>query len=623
MLTKSGVVIGVLAATFTAAVPVRAQEPSRTDGWVVLSLDEYRALRGRAFPTTPDPLPPPVDATLTRVDYDLRVNGETVSGEARLTIDVLKQGWVSIQMPAGLLVRGAKLDGQPSALVDGTPPRVLISRSGRSVLALEVVVPVESAGGIESMTLPASASAVSAVALTVPRTGVDLTVAGGFVAEQTESATENRWTVYGSPARPLTFSWKRRVDDRRATLPLRSRARITELVALGEDSTQITASVRLEVVQGVAREIQLATPEGVAVNQVSGATVGEWRHEGGTLTVSFLEPILTNTSIVVAAEARTARDGAIAIPLIRMPGAERETGGVAVDVVGAGEIKDGQPRGFDPIDPSELGDIIEGRESPSMAAFGFKPMAGNAQRMLTVNVSRYLPQAVLVANIEEARYEALLAEDGKMLVRARYAVRNNQRAFLAVKLPSGSVLWSAALAGKPVRPGVAADGAYLLPLVKGRAGEQPPTFAVDLIYLARTAAWTDRGMRRIELPAADLPASRSGLLMYHSPRFEIEPQPGAFRVETMQEPWTAALRNEMVVPGDTPAAPLARAAGDRDGAARALFDRYRKEMGKSVAGVIPVQVTVPALGPSIFVAAELTAESHAPVLEIKYVRTER
>jgi hypothetical protein len=415
------------------------------------------------------------------------------------------------------------------------------------------------------------------------------------------------------------------VDDRRATLPLRARARITELVALGEDSTQITASVRLEVVQGVAREIQLATPEGVAVNQVSGATVGEWRHEGGTLTVSFLEPIVTSTSIVVAAEARTARDGAIAVPLIRMPAAERETGGVAVDVVGAGEIKERQPRGFDPIDPSELGDIIEGRESPSMAAFGFKPMPGSAQRALTVNVSRYLPQAVLVANIEEARYEALMAEDGKMLVRARYAVRNNQRAFLAVKLPTGSVLWSAALAGKPVRPGVSADGAYLLPLVKGRAGEQPPTFAVDLIYLLRTAAWSARGTARVELPAADLPASRSGLLVYHSPRFEIEPQAGAFRVESIQEPWTAALRNEMVLPAATPAPTAAGAAGgERDGgAARALLDRYRKEMGKSAIGVIPVQVTVPALGPSIFVAAELTAESQAPVLDIKYVRTEK
>jgi hypothetical protein len=52
-----------------------AQEAPRADGWVVLGIEEYRALRARAFPTTPDPVPPPVDATLTRVDYDLRISG--------------------------------------------------------------------------------------------------------------------------------------------------------------------------------------------------------------------------------------------------------------------------------------------------------------------------------------------------------------------------------------------------------------------------------------------------------------------------------------------------------------------------------------------------------------------
>ena len=97
-------VLGIAAVTASAA---HAQDPARTEGWVVLALDDYRALRARAFPSKPDPLPPPVDATLTRVDYDLRVNGDTVTGEARLTVDVLKQGWVSIQMPAGMLVRGA------------------------------------------------------------------------------------------------------------------------------------------------------------------------------------------------------------------------------------------------------------------------------------------------------------------------------------------------------------------------------------------------------------------------------------------------------------------------------------------------------------------------------------
>ena len=614
-----------LAAMLVHPAPAAAQDPARTDGWVVLGLEEYRALRARAFPTTPDPLPPPVDATLTRVEYELRVSGDTVAGEARLTVDVLKQGWVSLQMPAGLLVRAARIDGKPTALVDGNPPRVLISRPGRSILTLDVVVPVQVSGGIESMTLPASASALSAVTLIVPRTGVDLSVTGGFVAEQSEANAENRWVVYGSPGRPLSFSWKRKIDDRRSTMPLRVRARITELVALGEETSQITASVRIEVVQGLARDIVLATPAGVAINQVSGASVADWKHDAGNLTVSFLEPVAATTSIVVAAEVRAPREGAVAVPIIRMPGAERETGGVAVDVVGAGEITERQPRGFDPADPADLGDILEGRESPSMVAFGFKPLAGDAPRTLTLGVSRYTPQAVLVANVEEARFEALASEDGKLLVRARYAVRNNQRAFLALKLPAQSVLWSAVLAGRPVRPGLSADGAYLLPLVKGRPGESAPTFAVEIVYLVKSAAWGEKGEARLELPTVDLPVSRTGLVLHHSPRFAVQLKPGTFRVETEQEPWSPALRAGGAEPQSSPMPPPAppRQADKDEASARALVDRFRMELGRTKSGTIPVEVTVPAIGPALFVVAELTAEMHAPALDLAYKRTGR
>src|SRR3954464_5022618 len=159
-------VLAVLVVVQTAVVagvtrtPGAAQEPPRADGWVVLPVDEYRALRARAFPETPDPPPPPVDATLTRVDYDLRVAGESVVGQARLTIDVLKQGWASVQVPPGLLVRDARIDGRPTALVDGPPPRVLLSRAGRSTLTLEIVLPLSVAAGAESMTLPPSGSSL-------------------------------------------------------------------------------------------------------------------------------------------------------------------------------------------------------------------------------------------------------------------------------------------------------------------------------------------------------------------------------------------------------------------------------------------------------------------------------
>jgi hypothetical protein len=582
----------------------------------VLPVEEYRTLRAKAFPSPPNPAPPPVDAALTRVDYQLRVAGDTVSGEVRLTIDVLKQGWVSVQVPSGLLVRAARLDGQRTALVDGTPPRVLISRAGRSTLALDVVVPLAASAGSESMTLPPSGSAMSAVTLIVPRTSVDLSVTGGFLAEQTETATESRWLVYGTPGRPLGFSWKRKADDRRAALPLRTRARITQIVALGEETSQITASVRVEVTQGIAQQVVLLLPDGVVVNQVQGASVGDWKQEQRSLTVSFLEPVSTEASLVVSAEVRLAREGAVAIPIVRLPAAERETGGLAVDVVGPGEISERQPRGLELADAGDLGDIVSGRESPSMAAFRFKPLAGTAPRDLTLTVSRYTPQAVLVANVEEARYDALVSEDGKTLIHARYAVRNNQRSFLAVTLPPQSVLWSAALAGRPVRPGLSSDGALLLPLQKGRTGEDAPSFVVELVYLQRAAAWVDKGDTRVDLPAVDLPVSRTGLSLHHSPRFRVEPRPGRFRVETDRGPWSPVLALSSPAPPPPVAAPAP--AGSKD--LQVLLDRFQKEMGRTMTGVVPVQVRFPELGPSIFLAAELTAETRFPSIEIDYKR---
>src|SRR5262249_189577 len=133
------------------------------------------------LPTKPDPAPPPVDAALTRVDYELRASGDTVTGQARLTIDVLRQGWATVQVPAGLLVRDARLDGRPTALVEGTPPRVLISHTGRSTLTLDLVMPLSSSAGRGSISLPPSCSPLSALTLILPTPGLALTGGGGRV----------------------------------------------------------------------------------------------------------------------------------------------------------------------------------------------------------------------------------------------------------------------------------------------------------------------------------------------------------------------------------------------------------------------------------------------------------
>src|SRR5437660_1423350 len=396
------------------------QTTAHSPGWVVLPVDEYRTLPAKAYPIEQDREPPPVEATLTRVDYDLRINGELASGRASLTVDVLKNGWVRVSVPAGLLVREARLDGKLVSLVSdasgkaGSQLSALLSHSGRAVLLLDIAIPVATSTGEESISLPPTASGVT---------------------------------------RP---------------------------------------------------SVQLL------------------RH-------------------VVTGETRSPREGQIDIPLLRLLNAERETGGVAVEVLGAGEIKDLKSDGLDSADATDLGEMVSNRQSPSLAAFRFRSGDGKLTRSLSLNVARYTPQAVLMANVSEARYQVLVSSEGKTLVQARYAVRNNQRNFLKITLPPAATLWSASLAGKAIRPGQSPDGSLLLPLDKARAGEEAPEFAVEVVYLSRGSAWNDKGQFKLALPALDLPVSRTGLLVYHPPLFKVTPEPGTFRTDPYENPLSSAL----------------------------------------------------------------------------------
>src|SRR5580693_2896088 len=168
----------VVTLTFVSGTALAQEKPldaSHIAGWVVIPVEEYRVLRAKAYPVEHDPEPPPLDATLTRVDYDLQVAGDLASGRANLTVDVLKDGWVRVPVPAGLLVREARLDGKLVSLVAASPGKGG-SHVGRSVLTLDIDLPVMANTGDESISLPSTESGVTRASVQLPRQGIDLRV---------------------------------------------------------------------------------------------------------------------------------------------------------------------------------------------------------------------------------------------------------------------------------------------------------------------------------------------------------------------------------------------------------------------------------------------------------------
>jgi hypothetical protein len=641
------------AARAAARAPARAEEktiePFHAAGWVVIPIDEYRVLRAKAYPVEHDPEPPPLDATLTRVDYDLHVAGDLAAGRASLTVDVLKDGWVRVPVPAGLLVREARLDGKQVSLVPGAQGKggahlsAMLSHAGRFELLLDIDVPITSAAGDESISLPSTESGVTRAAVLLPRQGVDLRIAGGLLSEKSETAGETKWLAYARGNEALTFTWRRKTEDHHVELPLRLRGSLTQLTSLGEDSTSIYAEANFEVVQGAAREVRIQLPEKITINQVSGAMVADWEMKNGELAVTFLEPVEHSARFVINGEARLPKDGIIDIPLLRLLNTERDTGGVAVEILGAGEIKDQKAQGLEDADATDLGEMVANRQSPALVAFRARSGEAGATRTLSINVARYDQQAVLMANIEEARYQVLMSADGKELVQARYAVRNNQRNFVKVTLPAGATVWSVTLAGRPVRPGQSPDGSLLLPLEKSRGGDDAPAFAVEILYLTKAAAWNDKGQEKVILPALDLPISRTGLLLYYPPLFRVSAEPGTFRTQEYLNPTSAALQPTIggviaavATAAPAPASPkefdrleqVAKLRSDDDkekkDATRSLLDEYRaKSLAGKVTGILPINVSFPAFGPSIFLVSELTSENQSPAAQFNFQRDKK
>jgi hypothetical protein len=126
-----------------------------------------------------------------------------------------------------------------------------------------------------------------------------------------------------------------------------------------------------------------------------------------------------------------------------------------------------------------------------------------------------------------------------------------------------------------VRPGRSEDGGLLFPLEKARAGEEAPVFAIEVVYLARGDVWTDRGRASLALPALDMPVSKTGAMLYYPPAYRATLEPGGFR---MQE---------------------------------------------SVAGEETGPPGFPAVGPSLHLVAELTAENVAASVAINYQKDRR
>ena len=69
-------------------------------------------------------------------------------------------------------------------------------------------------------------------------------VAGGLLAERSDGEGETRWVAFARGDQAMAFTWRRKMEEQKhAPQSLRMRGSLAQVIALGEDSTSISAEV--------------------------------------------------------------------------------------------------------------------------------------------------------------------------------------------------------------------------------------------------------------------------------------------------------------------------------------------------------------------------------------------
>ncbi len=255
---------------------------------------------------------------------------------------------------------------------------------------------------------------------------------------------------------------------------------------LDERLQQVVAELDVGIVGGPTERLDLSLPATAERVSVSGPDVREAQVAGGKATIFLRGKVRERTRLRVSYEMPLAKEGVQRLDPPSLADGHWAGGTLVVsNAAGGVEVLPGTLDGLRQV---AIGDAAD---SARALAVGTPAVACEiAGRTWTAEVELLnLAEFALKESIADlAHYELMFRDDGMMLCKASYEIRNRARQFLRLDLPRGATVLQARVneEPKPLTPVPNAPDAYLLPLVRSVASVQGlVTFPVDVVFLCR------------------------------------------------------------------------------------------------------------------------------------------
>lgn len=473
-------------------------------GTVTLTLPEYDRLIELASRKPKPTDAPPLPFVLSRAAFKLKLVNQTLVGTVDIDGSLLQSGNVKAPLTTGLTVLEARQSGNPLPLLqEGGAHSAILNGPGPFAVSLGIASALTIDAGRASFVLPVPPASSSLLTLELPGNHANVRIEPGLVTNRTSVNGNTIVEATLEPGKPARVWWTtREVAAPVAQREVRFLSDIKTVVSVGDSQVRLTAYCDVTVIQGDAAEFKVPIPAGYDLTAASGASLESHEVANGMLTLRVHDPAKRSHQFLIAIE-RTNRETKVEAPMIAFSGAQRETGELLIEGVGAMELVARESGGLRRMDVREAAAITRSlTHFPLQAAFRYNRRASDAPK-LNLEWTQFPDANILSAVAERATVTTLTTVEGKSLTEVTLRVRNHAQQFIKVELPAGAQLLSTEVEGERVKPVLGADGSRV-PLL--RAGlDSSRAYTVSFVYQNSGTRFTKNGTYDLGLPKLDIP----------------------------------------------------------------------------------------------------------------------
>jgi len=481
---------------------------------VLLTRVQFRELLNQMKPPADPALTPPAEYLLTQAAYTGKIAAGSVQVRAVIDLEVFERPnrqYVKVPLfPLPVALKDARIDGARALMaLENGRHTLAVDKPGRHRVEVEFSLRLALSSGPSAVSFPVPQTAVTRFEIDLPGEGLGVDIAG---AQQLDVVARGGFThvqAFLPPTETINLSWRKKPAEVKKG-PAKIYADVINLLSVEDDALRVSADFTLSILQNSIASFTVAIPAGWRVLDVRGSGIEDWRETtikgAAYLDIRLDSPREGRFVLSISAEKPLAGpSGAADFSGFSVVEAAREKGFIGVQLKSASEVTPVGNEGLDRLDVSELPSELINR-SPKPLLLGFRYLRPSFALSLEIRRHEEIPVISTVADF--ASGTTLFTEDGKVVHRVIYSIRNTSKQFLTLALPEAARVWSVFVGGEPVKP--RSDGnRILIPLNRSvRGAEGLAAFDVEVIFFEKAKRFAGLGRGESVFPVPDIIVSQ-------------------------------------------------------------------------------------------------------------------